>query len=77
MATYRGNELPKPDQVEEDIKKAKPMPGLENVEEDLGLPESAEPDYVPKPGEKGYMETKPEAKKRRRSPLYDRTKRWR
>lgn len=62
MATYRGGEIPVPDRVDEDVKMGgPPLPGMENVEEGLNLPPEAGPDYVPRPGEKHYMDTKPMA----------------
>ena len=62
MATYKGNDIIKPDQLDSDIKRTlAPRPGLENIEQDLNLPEEAGPDYVPRPGQKGYMGTKPMA----------------
>jgi len=62
MATYRGNELPVPPQPETDLALAgPPLPGMENVEEELNMPPEAGPDYVPMPGNKGYMQTKPMA----------------
>ena len=67
MATRRGDELPVPEQPESDLALAgKPLPGLEDVEAELGLDasrwEAAEPDYLRRPGEKGYLDTKPQAK---------------
>lgn len=63
MATYRGDELPVPPQPETDLTLAgPPLPGMENVEEELNLWEQAGPDYTPMPGGKHYMETKPMAK---------------
>jgi len=66
MATYKGGELPVPAQPETDLALAgKPLPGMENVEEELGLDqpqwEEAAPDYTPMPGGKGYLKTKPGA----------------
>ena len=37
------------------------LPGMENVEEELGLPEDQRLDHLRRPGQKGYMETKPMA----------------
>jgi len=55
MATYRGGEVPVPDRLDEDLKLVgQKLGGMENVEEELNLPPSAEPDYEPKPGQKGY-----------------------
>jgi hypothetical protein len=63
MATYRGGEVPVPQQPEADLALAgPPLPGMENVEEELNMPPEAGPDYVPMPGNKGYMQTKPMAK---------------
>lgn len=59
MATYKGHEVPPLEGTEPDP--GKPLPGMLNVEEELDLPEEAGPDYVPRPGQKGYMETKPMA----------------
>jgi hypothetical protein len=65
MATYKGNDIVQPDRLDEDRKlMGKRYRGFDNVDEELGLPESAEPDYVPRPGQKGYLETKPEAQSR-------------
>jgi hypothetical protein len=62
MTTYRGDEIPKPDRLDEDLKLVgQKLGGMENVEEELNLPPSAEPDYLPKPGQKHYMETQPMA----------------
>jgi hypothetical protein len=62
MTTYRGDEIPKPDRLDEDLKiVGARLGGMENVEEELNLPPSAEPDYLPKPGQKHYMETEPMA----------------
>ena len=41
----------------------KRLGGLENVEEELNLPPSAELDALRRPGQKGYMETQPMANK--------------
>jgi hypothetical protein len=64
MTTYRGNEIPKPDPLDEDLKLVgQRLGGMENVEEELNLPPSAEPDYMPKPGQKHYLENQQMAKK--------------
>ena len=63
MATYRGGEIPIPPQPETDLEVAgPPLPGMENVEEELSLPEQVGSDYLRRPGQKGYMDTKPGAK---------------
>jgi hypothetical protein len=55
MATYKGNDIAKPDPADEDLKlRGGRLPGMENIEEELRLPESNEPDYQPRPGQKGY-----------------------
>lgn len=70
MATYKGNDITKPDPLDADIKRTmQPRPGLENIEEDLNLPPSAEPDYMRKPGQKGYMENQQMADPVVRTPL--------
>lgn len=62
MATYKGNDIVQPDRLDADRKlMGKRYRGFDNVEEELGLPEEAGPDYVPRPGQKGYMDTKPMA----------------
>ena len=64
MATYKGNDIASPDRLDEDLKLVgRRLNGLENVEEELNLPPSAEPDAVRRPGQKGYMETQPMADK--------------
>jgi hypothetical protein len=64
MATYKGNDIAPPDQLDSDIKLTlAPRPGLENIEEDLKLPPSAELDHMRKPGEKNYMENQQMADK--------------
>ena len=63
MATYRGGELPVPMQPETDLALAgRPLPGMNNAEEELGLPADTGSDYLRRPGQKGYMDTKPMAK---------------
>jgi len=67
MATWKGGELLAPDPVERDLALAgKPLPGMEDVEAELGLDaprwEEAAPDYTPMPGGKGYLQTKPMTK---------------
>jgi hypothetical protein len=63
MATYRGGEIPVPPQPETDLELAgPPLPGMENVEEELSLPEQAGSDMLRRPGQKGYMDTKPMTK---------------
>jgi len=63
MATYRGGEIPVPPQPETDLALAgPPLPGMENVEEELSLPPEAGSDMLRRPGQKGYMNTKPMAK---------------
>ena len=55
MATYKGGEIPVEDQTEKDLKlRGKPLPGMENIEEELNLWEEAGPDRTPMPGQKGY-----------------------
>ena len=64
MTTYRGGEIPVPDRLDEDLKTVGArLGGMENVEEELNLPPSAEPDYVPRPGQKHYMENQQMADK--------------
>lgn len=63
MATYRGGELPVPDQPSDDLKlRGGQLPGMENVEEELSLPPEAGSDMLRRPGQKGYMQTKPMTK---------------
>jgi hypothetical protein len=70
VATRRGDDIIKPDPLDEDLKLAgPPLPGMENVEEELGLPESAEVDFLRKPGQKGYMDTKPMTDRARGGPV--------
>jgi hypothetical protein len=70
MATYRGGEIPVPDRVDEDVKRAgPPLPGMENVEEELNLPPEAGPDYVPRPGEKHYMDNQHMARMQEGGPV--------
>jgi hypothetical protein len=71
VTTYRGDEVPKPDLLDADLKLVGArLGGMENVEEELKLPPSAEPDYLPKPGQKHYMETQPMADWRSRDTKY-------
>jgi hypothetical protein len=57
MATYKGNDIAPPDRLDEDLKLVgRRLNGLENVEEELNLPPSTEPDAMRRPGQKGYME---------------------
>lgn len=64
MTTYRGDELPKPDRLDEDLLLVGArVPGMEDVEQELDLPPEAGADYVPMPGHKGYMATQPEAER--------------
>jgi len=61
----RRYETTQPDQSDEDLKlRGGRLPGMENVEEELNLPEDQRLDYMRKPGDKGYMETKPMAQRR-------------
>ena len=74
MATYKGNDIAPPDQLDSDIKLTlAPRPGLENIEEDLNLPPSAELDHMRKPGEKNYMENQQMAKNPSVVPVVGRT----
>ena len=60
MTTYRGDEIPKPDQLDEDLLLVGArVPGMENAEEELDLPPEAGTERVRRPGEKHYMDTEP------------------
>jgi len=65
MATYKGHDIAPPDRADEDLRlRGGRAPGMENIEEELNLPEDQRLDHIRRPGEKGYMETKPMADKK-------------
>ena len=57
MATYKGQDIASPDLLDS-IQALLGHPAIvqPNVEEDLGAWPEAAPDYVPRPGQKHYMD---------------------
>ena len=70
MATYKGHDIPLPDRDAGDRKLVgKRLPGTTIDEDAWGLPDEAGTERVRRPGEKGYMDTKPGAAKDKKIPV--------